>query len=131
MASEAPREVLSSKVAWLSGMNALEAVIRFGKQAGAPSESETDRDGFLSHAAETHAAGAGLGAGFMIAASGDFRYFGLLYETVVLGNRGEQVFEGRLLKDIQQEKHYFLGGLVLGAALGMASRGLEEVATLG
>lgn len=131
MASEAPREILSSKAAWLSGMNALEALIRFGKQAGAPSESATDRDGFLSYAAETHAAGAGLGAGFMIAASGELRYFGVLYEAVILGNRGGRVFEGQLLKDIQQEPQYFLGGLVLGAVLGMACRGLEGVVTLG
>ena len=118
--------VCSLGVSRLTGLTSIDQAVRLIKQAGAPSESATERDGFLSYAAETHAAGAGLGVGFTIAASGELRWFGLVYQAVILGNRGDRLFEGRLLSDIQGEKYYFLGGLVAGAAFGLLARFVTE-----
>jgi hypothetical protein len=119
--------VCSPGVSRLTGLTGIDQAVRFIKQAGAPSESATRRPGFLSHAAETHAVGAGLGVGFTIAASGELRYFGLLYESLLLGNRGDRFLHGQLLTDVTAEKLYFLGGLIAGAALGTISRSAEGV----
>lgn len=114
--------VVSERLARLTGLPELDRVIAFIEGAGHPVEAETERDGFLSYSAEVHAAGAGAGLGFMIAASGELRYFGLLYEGLIVGNRGDQWFSGELLRDVRKEKHYFLGGLLVGAAFGLAAQ---------
>jgi hypothetical protein len=110
----------------VTGLTGIDHAVRFIKQAGAQSEAATSRPGFLSHATETHAVGAGLGVGFTIAAAGNLRYFGLLYESLLVGNRGDRVLQGQLLEDIKAETAYFLGGLIAGAALGMIGRYAER-----
>jgi len=42
----------------------LDRILRFLRGAGAKSESDTDRDGFLSYAGETHALALGIYHGF-------------------------------------------------------------------
>lgn len=110
--------VRSQRVAQATGLTLLDRGVRVIKQAGAKTEAAYERDGFLSYHAETHAAGAGLGLGFTIAASGEYRYLGVLLEAVIFGNRGERVFGPDLLEDVKTELHYFLGGLLAGAAFG-------------
>lgn len=114
--------VVSEWVAHLSGLTAIDAGIRFIKQAGAPSEQTYDRNGFLSYHAETHAVGAGIGVGYLALASGRVKLLGAMLTLAVYGNDGEKLFEPRLLGDIKDERHYFLGGLVLGAMLGAGTR---------
>lgn len=97
-------------------------VIGFVKTAGAESEDATERDGFLSYHAETHALGTGIGVGFAAAASGELQLVGFVVAAILYGNRGSSVFSGKLLQDINQEKQYFLAGLVVGAVLGVATR---------
>lgn len=43
----------------------LKKLLEFIKTAGAPSESDTNRDGFLSYSGETHALGVGIYYGFI------------------------------------------------------------------
>jgi len=119
--------VCSLGVSRLTGLTSIDQIVRLIKQAGGPSESATERDGFLSYAAETHAVGAGLGFGFTIAASGELRYFGVVYQAVILGNRGGRLFQRQLLEDVTKEKQYFLGGLVAGSVLGLIARYAEGV----
>lgn len=130
--STSKQSVKSTRAAQLSGLTLIDGAIRCIKQAGAPSEDTYERDGFLSYHAETHAAGAGIGLGFTITASGNLRLFGVLSQVVLFGNDGEDLLEPRLLGDVKQERHYFLGGLVIGASLGLAARlatgaGIPEV----
>lgn len=115
-------ELKSPLVGVLSGLPAIDRIIRLIKQAGAPKESTYERDGFLSYHAESHAAGAGIGLGFAILASGELRYLGVLLQVVLFGNRGEKLLEPKLLGDVKQERHYFLGGLVTGAVFGLLAR---------
>lgn len=122
--------VRSERVCRASGLPVIDRAIRLIKQAGAPSEESTARDGVLSHSAETHAAGAGLGLGFIIAASGTFRYLGILFQLVIVGNRGDTAFSPDILEDCRTELPYFLGGLVFGAVLGLGARLFSEVSTL-
>lgn len=114
-----PTDVRSGRVCQACGLTAIDRVVRFIEEAGAPSERRTDRDGFLSYAAETHAVGAGIGLGFMIASTGEWRYLGVLLELVLFGNRGETRLGATLLRDILKERHYFLSGLVIGAMVGV------------
>lgn len=80
------------------------------RQAGAPSEGSTRRDGFLSYAAETHAIGYGLGLGTAIA----LRLAGVPYilELTVLALGGVKTARVRLnervLREIREEPQYFL-----------------------
>lgn len=115
-------DVGSPRMAQACGLTLIDRFVRVVKQAGAPSEDATERDGFLSHAAETHSAGAGIGFGFMIASTGEWRYLGVLLELILLGNRGDTRLAATLIRDILTELPYFLGGLVLGAALGAWAR---------
>ena len=109
-----------------TGLTGIDRLVRLIKGVSRTHESGSERNGFLSYASETHAAGAGLGVGFTIAASGQLRYFGLVYQAVILGNRGDRLFEGRLFSDIRAEMHYFLAGLVAGAAFGLLARFVTE-----
>ena len=43
----------------------LSKIIKRIKEAGAPTEESTDRDGFLSYSGETHAIGVGIYHGFI------------------------------------------------------------------
>lgn len=128
--SESERPVRSVLVAQLSGVTLLDRLVRFIRQAGSPSEDSYDRDGFLSYHAEPHALGAGIGLGFMALAAGDLRVLGLLLELVLFGNRSERLLEPRLVGDILQERHYFLGGIVLGGLVGLLARVVLSVELL-
>lgn len=114
--------VRSARVAQITGLTLLDRVIHLIKQAGAPSESATKRDGFLSYKSETHAVGAGLGLGFAIAVSGELSILGVLLTFVLYGNRGEKILTPELVNDIRSEMQYFLGGLFVGLLLGVIAR---------
>lgn len=92
---------------------------QFVGEAGTTGESNTDRDGFLSHKAETHALGMGLAAGFYFGARGETRLLSVVYGAAVYGKahwaNGQR---RRLLMDIRKEPHYALGGVVAGVGLG-------------
>ena len=111
-----------SSVCQVSGLIVIDRLIHFVGTFGASKESATDRDGILSYAAESHAAGAGLGVGFLLAVSGYYRLFGAVYFGLAHRNRKGSLFSGQLLEDIQKETQYFLGGLVAGAVLGRIIR---------
>ena len=117
----------SNRICQATGVTIFDRLIAFVEQAGTPKESATERDGVLSYAAESHAAGAGLGVGFMISMSGYSRLYGLVYEVLTLTNRGDRLFHGQLLDDVRKEKQYFLGGLAAGGILGLIGRYVEAV----
>jgi len=117
--------VRSTRVAQLTGITLIDGVVRFIKQAGAAKESTYERDGFLSYHAESHAAGAGIGIGFALAASGNLRFLGGFLALVIAGNDGVTLTDKKLARDIRQEPQYFLGGLVTGAVLGVGARAVN------
>jgi hypothetical protein len=84
------------------------------REAGAGSESDTDRDGAFSYKAESHAFGIGL-------------YYGLRSASIRPSGYPPH-------PDVQAEKPYFAGGYVvadlLQAALVLATVGTLAVATL-
>lgn len=96
----------------------LSKLLRVLKQAGAPSEESTDRDGFLSHHAETHAVGVGIGVGAAAMTIGEMRYVAALLAIAFGANRGPKISSPRIVQDIKQEPHYALGGLAVGLFLG-------------
>lgn len=115
-------DVQSSTVAILTGLPIFDKIIELTKGAGAPTESDSKRDGFLSYASETHSLGAGLGAGYTATASGDLKLLGALFEAALFGNKGEKIYSASLLRDIRSEKQYFLGGIIAGGLLGVGTR---------
>lgn len=117
--------VRSKRVAQATGLTLIDQGVRLIKQAGAPSEGSYERDGFLSYHAETHAVGAGIGIGFALGASGELRLLGGFLTLVLAGNDGVTLTDKKLTKDIRQEPHYFLGGLVTGALLGVGARAVS------
>jgi hypothetical protein len=97
----------------------LKRLIRFSKQAGAVDEESFDRNGFLSYHAETHAAGMGIAAGWWYGAEGETQLLSWVYGAAVYGRaHASNGKRRRILKDIAQEPHYALGGVVVGAVLG-------------
>lgn len=114
--------VRSKRTAQFTGLTILDRVVHLIKQAGAPTEAQTERDGFLSYKSETHAAGAGIGIGFAIGASGELSFLGAILTFVIYGNRGEGFLSPVLVYDIRKEMQYFLGSLVIGLILGVAAR---------
>lgn len=115
-------DVISNRVAQFTGLTVIDRFVRLIKQAGAYREEDTERDGFLSYASETHSVGAGLGLGFAIGASAQFSFLGVILSFVIYGNRGEKFLSPTLIRDIRKEVHYFLGGLFAGLILGIAVR---------
>lgn len=104
--------------------SSLARLLQFVRSAGAGEESETDRNGFLSYHAESHAVGVGAGLGFSYGATGDKQYAGLLLSAAVAGLRGHRDgAKSRVLNDVRQEPHYALGGFVLGALAGAVVSG--------
>ena len=104
-------------------MTLLDRVVSLLKSTSAASEATTDRNGFLSYAAETHALGMGLAAGWFVAATGETQLLGVVYGAAVYGRtRGEGQKRSEILNDIATEKHYALGGIVAGALLGTVTR---------
>lgn len=99
----------------------LKYLIVFIKQAGAKKEKHTKRDGFLSYHAESHAAGMGIAAGWFATAEGNTQLLSLVYAAAVYGRaHAANGRRRRILNDVVDEPHYALGGVVLGAVLGMA-----------
>lgn len=98
------------------------SLIDFLTSAGAKTEESTDRDGGFSYHAESHAAGIAIGIGYGAVATGSFRLIGALLTLAVYGRRGSSFLSPALADDIRQEPHYALGGLVVGALLGLATR---------
>jgi hypothetical protein len=100
----------------------LSRLVRFVKAAGAPTEKSTDRSGFASYHAESHAIGGGIGFGFIIGAASMWSVAGVLLNLVLYGRRGETALDPKFAKDLIQEPHYFVASLVLGALLGLGVR---------
>ncbi|ELZ12487.1 hypothetical protein C478_10436 [Natrinema thermotolerans DSM 11552] len=96
----------------------LSRLLRLFRQAGAPSEDSTDRDGAFSYHAESHAAGLGIGLGAIATATGNYRYVGGLLAAAFGLNRGPTLSSSNITGDVRQEPHYFIGGLALGLVLG-------------
>lgn len=63
----------------------IKELIKFVKQAGAPTEDSTERDGFLSYSGETHGFAVGLYYGFV-----DFRDWGGLPNDYAEGKNIEK-----------------------------------------
>jgi len=97
----------------------IDRIVHFIKVAGAASESVTERDGFLSYHAESHAVGTGLSVGFAFGVSSNWSALGGVATAILYGNRGDSPFEGKLLHDLISEKHYFLSSLVAGFIAGL------------
>lgn len=81
------------------------------------SEGEYDRTGFMSHAAETHAFGAGFGVGLSASVAGEYRFVGALL-AIVFGTDSRPTSTTRIMKDVLTEPHYAIGGLAAGMLLG-------------
>lgn len=96
----------------------LSKLVRLLRQAGAPSEESTDRDGGFSHHAETHAAGIGIGIGMVAMTTGEMQYLSALLAIAMGADRELSPSSDRITDDLRQEPHYLIGGLALGLALG-------------
>lgn len=97
----------------------IEALIRYVKAAGAVEELDSERDGFLSYHAESHAAGLGIAAGWFATATGETRLLSVVYAAAVYGKaQGTNDKRRRIVRDVVEEPHYGLGGVVVGAVLG-------------
>lgn len=97
----------------------VERAVRFFKSAGAVDEDDYDRDGFLSYHAESHAAGMGIAAGWFLGATGRTELLSTVYGAAVYGKaQARSSKRRRILKDIVDEPHYALGGVVVGGVLG-------------
>lgn len=112
-------QVRSELLGHLTGLSILDRVVRFIKIAGSAREASFDHNGFLSYHAESHALGAGIAVGFLAAAAGLLGLLGVMLKLAIYGNRGESLFEPKLLEDILSERHYFLGGIVAGVIPGL------------
>jgi len=125
--SEDPRDrtaveaspTIAKRIVMYLKMLGLRDLIPFVESAGAPTEGDYDRNGFLSYHAETHALGMGIAAGWWYGATGSNELLSLVYGAAVNGRaHASNGKRRRILKDIVQEPHYSLGGVVLGAVLG-------------
>jgi len=92
------------------------------EDAGAPTESDSERNGFLSYHAESHAVGVGLGVAWLAMVTGNLQLLGLVVPAITAGLRAKNREFSKILTDVRQEPHYALGGLVVGAALGVGVR---------
>jgi hypothetical protein len=92
------------------------------EDAGAKTESDSERNGFLSYHAESHAAGVGLGIAWLAMVTGNLQLLGLVVPAITAGLRAKNREFSKILTDIKQEPHYTLGGLVVGATLGVGVR---------
>jgi len=100
----------------------LARILAFLKAAGAATESDTERDGFLSYHAESHSLALGLSGGWFAVIRGDMALLSVVYSAAVYGKAsqtGENPKRRRLLRDVAQEPHYALAGAVVGALLGV------------
>lgn len=93
-------------------------LIRAVRQAGAPTEESTERNGAFSYHAESHAAGIGIGVGVAAMTTNEFRYMAVLLAIALGMNRGPTLPSTKITEDLRQEPHYLVGGLGLGLLLG-------------
>lgn len=100
----------------------LDRVFEFIRSAGASSEADTTRGGFLSYAAETHALTMGLGAGVLAGATGNERLLGLVLAAVGAAWKGKRDGKRAIVADVVREPQYAVGGLVVGLLMGLAVR---------
>jgi len=96
----------------------LKRIIQFIKAAGAKSENKSDRDGFLSYHAESHAVAVGLGAGFLFIATGEKALLGIVLPVITSALRGKNKEYSKILTDVYQEPHYAIIAVVVGYLLG-------------
>lgn len=100
----------------------LKQLIAFIRSAGAKSEADTDRDGFLSYHAEPHSVAVGAGAGFAAVATNDTKLLGAILPAATAGLRAKDRKFSRILTDVKDEPHYALAGVVCGALVGAFTR---------
>jgi hypothetical protein len=87
--------------------------------AGAKTEADSERDGFLSYHAESHAVGLGISAGWFATATGQTQLLSVVYAAAVYGKAsGVNEKRTRVVRDVVEEPHYGLGGVVVGAVFG-------------
>lgn len=104
-------------------MRHVDQLIRFVKAAGAGSEAATDRNGFLSYHAETHALAMGMAAAFTAVAFNEASLLGIVYGAATHGRIAQSEGKRRkIIADVKQEPHYALTGVVIGGVLGMSVR---------
>lgn len=95
-------------------------LLRLIKQAGATSESKTERPGFISWKAETHALFGSAALTLTLLVSGNERVLGALAFIILYGNRGGKLKSNDLIKDMVKERAYTAGGVVIGAIIALA-----------
>jgi len=105
----------------------LERILTFARQAGAPSEEATERDGGFSYHAESHAFGVGLGVGFAAVTTGNYRIIALITSGLFGLNRIPEMSSPRITGDLRKEPHYCLFGIVIGAVVGGLIVGFNEI----
>lgn len=93
--------------------------LQFIKSASAKSESDSNRNGFLSHRSETHALGVGMGLSWLALVTGDMALLGIVIPAITSGLRAKDKEFSKILKDVYEEPHYSLFGLVLGGVLAL------------
>lgn len=91
----------------------------------ASSEEDSKRSGFLSYAGETHALALGLSTGFAAGSAGDVQMVASLVAAAIFGNRGKDVIDPKLRKNVQKEAPYAVGGAVAGYLLGRIAVGKD------
>jgi hypothetical protein len=87
------------------------------KDAGAQSESDTDRDGAFSYHAESHAFGVGAGIAWLVLMTGAAELVGLVLPAITAGLRAKDRQFSKILTDVYQEPHYTLFGHLVGAVV--------------
>lgn len=92
------------------------------KDASAPTEAASERDGLLSYRGEWHAAGFGVGVGFAVAAAGDLRLLGPLVAAIAYGAKGQTLLSADLIRELRKESQYTFAALGAGLACGLLLR---------
>lgn len=101
----------------------LDVLLGWIRDAGAPTEKSTERSGFLSYHAESHALAMGIAGGFIATAAGETKLLSLVYAAAVYGRATERGgSRKKVFADIKQEMHYAVMGIVIGILAGLVSR---------
>lgn len=98
----------------------IDEIVEWVREAGRSREKDSDRDGFLSYAHESHAVGYGLGLGFAVVAAHAGFPFVLFLVLAALGGIqiGRLAFgDARVMEEIREEPQYFLPALLVGAVI--------------
>lgn len=86
----------------------------------APTEDESERNGFLSYAGEWHAATIGIGVGLAAALHGRPEFLAVLVATT-LGLAGADRLKGRrTARELRREPWYGIGASLLAYVVGVA-----------